>query len=227
MLWGAARLQVGNLLGGKHAPHAGTQFKDPHCGDAGAAQILHLVAAVIKHEADLAFDSLREDHPDLDRRNLGDFVHLRPAALNVKASEQLCCVGGVEGLVEGDLVLLFDLEARMGQRQGQLPVVGDNQEPLTLLVQPSHMVDAGPVVGQKSENRGAVPLVFGGAKHALRFEEHRVDNFLRANDLAAYLDHIPWGDQRSKSFDGAAVDFDPALLNEAFDTAPGAEACGC
>ena len=135
-------------------------------------------------------------------------------------------MGGVEGFVQGDLVFLFDLEARMGQRQRKLPVVGHNQQALAFLVQSAHMVDAGPVVRQKGKDGGAVLFVLGCAKHALGLKEHCMDDFLRADDLAADFDHVPGGDERSESFHGAAVDFDPALLDQTFDTAPGAQACG-
>jgi hypothetical protein len=174
----------------------------------------------------LAFDALGEDDAQFDGVEDFEEVHFGSAAFDVETAEEFFAVGGIEGFVEGDLVFLLNFEARMGQGEGEIAVVGEDEESLTFLIEASDMEGARPVLGEEFEDGFAVAFVVGGADEAPRFEQDGVEGFLDSNDAVADFDGVVGGDDGGEVLDGASVDADASLEDEGFDTAAGAEACG-
>jgi hypothetical protein len=96
----------------------------------------------------------------------------------VESAEKFFAVGGFEGSVEEDLVFLFNFVAWMGECEGKIAVVGDDEETFAFFVEASDIVNAGPVVGDEVEDGASPGFVGGGADKAFRFVDDGVDVLL-------------------------------------------------
>ena len=114
---------------------------------AHADQPQHIVAKQLGDLADLAFAAL-VDH-DADPHAIVDALgHIDPRrgggdAIELDASAPLAQRIGGRCIVEECAVLLFDIVAGVGQPLGQLAVIGEQQQPLAIVVQPADREQAG------------------------------------------------------------------------------------
>jgi len=116
---GASGFEVGDVFWRKHTPHTGAEFFDPNRADADATEVFDLVAAIIQHEADLAFDALFEDDAKFGGGKDVDFFHFGAPAFDMETAQEFVAMGGVERFIEGDFVFLFDFEPGDGSERGR------------------------------------------------------------------------------------------------------------
>ncbi len=174
----------------------------------------------------MAFDSLVED----DAQFLGgedvDLLHFGAAALDVESAEEFFAVVWVEGAIEGDLVFLFDFEAGVSEFEGEIAVVGEDDEALAFQIESADVIDAGPVVWDQVEDGAAVFLIGSGADESGGFVEDSVKGLLGLDELIPDFDVVAGLDEGAEVIHGLSVDFDASFSNEGFDTAAGAESGG-
>ncbi len=216
---GSPCFEVCHVFRREHPPHSGAEFFNPNGSDSDAAEIFHLVATVVKHEADLAFDALIKDHAELRGSDDIDFLHLCSTTFNVKSAQEFFPVYGVEWLIEGDLVFLFDFKSGVGEREGKISIVGDDEETFAFEIEPADVENAGPILWEKIKNRSATAFVICGADKASGFEKDGVDDFLGLHHGVSYFDHVACLDNGSEVFHRSAVNFYTALKNEGFNAA--------
>ena len=210
----------------QHPPLPGLHFADADRADADAHQPLHFITHLVHHQPDLPLDPLAQDDAQLALGGLRHRFHLRPAADDVETAQQLFPVRRVEVFVERHLVLLVDLVARMREREREIAVVGQDEQPLAFAIEPADVEDAGPLGRQAVEDRAALELIARGHEKAARFVEQHVQRRLGADHPLADFHHILRRDLGGEILDHAAVDFDPPLPDERLHAAAGAETGG-
>jgi hypothetical protein len=78
----------------------------------------------------------------------------------------------------------------MGQGQGKVPIVGDDQEPFAIPVETSHRKKAGRNAGKKIKE-GTPPMgIMGRTKHIAGLVEEKIELTLNACAPAIHLDAI-------------------------------------
>jgi hypothetical protein len=132
----------------------------------------------------------------------------------VKAAQKLRAVCGIVRLIESHLVFLLHLVAGMGEGEGQISVVGHDQEAFTLLVESPDVENTGPFLREKVVNCRTPTLVIGCAHHTLWFVHHRMDGVLCLHDTAADFYRVLRADHRGEFCHDPAVDFYPAFFDE-------------
>lgn len=132
-------------------------------------------------------------------------------------------MGGIQRLVDRDLVFFVDLVARMGQREGKLSIVGHDEEAFAFLVEPSDVEDTRPAGGKQIVNGAAIEFVIGRNDVAARLVQNGMDRHLRAHDAITHLHNVLGADLRGEIFDEVAIDPHTAALDELLHTSAGAQ----
>lgn len=157
---------------------------------------------------------------DLDALGFG------AAADDVESAEEFLAILRVEGFVDEDFVFLFDLVAGMGEGEGEIPVIADQEEAFAFLVETADMVEARPIRGEKIEDGLAAAFVAGAADVAGRLVQDDGDLLFGLEEAIPDFDGVIGADLGGEVGDDAPVDADLAGGDELFDTAAGAEAGG-
>lgn len=102
----------------------------------------------------------------------------------------------------------------MGEAVGQLPVVGEEQEPLASRVQAAHRVE--PLTTRyQAQRRRTAPEIQGVAQVALGLVEEDVDLLPPGDGPSVHLDGVPGGVHFGAQFgDHLAVDPHPSLQDQ-------------
>ncbi|HEY2341391.1 MAG TPA: hypothetical protein VGH90_00115, partial [Chthoniobacteraceae bacterium] len=129
----------------EHPPFARAQVAQLDAPDAHPAKLQHFVADFIKHQADLALQALPQNHAQLARLPFLDRFYLRASADNVKTAQKFLPMIRREGFIDGDLILLVDLVARMREREREIAVVGHQEQALALQIEAAHVEDTRPM----------------------------------------------------------------------------------
>lgn len=141
-----------NFLFYERAPRAGSKILEAERTFAYTYEPQDLVAQQASYFADLALAPLVEHYP-----NPGSFIaafeQLNPGwrgalAFEIDASTPLAQRIGIGRLVEQYSILLLDLEARVRQPIGQLTVIGEQQQPFAILVEPPNWEQPRRVIDQ-------------------------------------------------------------------------------
>ena len=150
----------------------------------------------------------------------------RPTAHDVKAAQEFLAVFLIKGLVDEDFVLLVDFVTRVGEGEGKVAVIGDDEQALTVHVEPAHVVDARPPGRQQFKDGAALTFVVGGADVAAGFGEHGGERLLLADDAGADFYGVLGADFGGEVGDEVAVDADLPGGDEFLHATAGAEAGG-
>ena len=136
------------------------------------------------------------------------------------APDKLVC----HRLVHGHQVLFLVIVARPQDLVHQIPVVGEEDEALGVLVEAPYGEDAGAVVDE-IDYVVLLPRLCGGdyAHRLVQHDEDQAVRFARLYHLTVDLDQIP-GKHLIADPGPLAVDVDMALLDEAVGLATGADA---
>lgn len=121
----------------------------------------------------------------------------------------------------GRQILLARAVARMGQAQAELAVIRQQNQPLTVVIQPSDRMQMPPLLGQQFINRGPVVLIRLRAHEPRRLVQSQIGLPARANRLAIHRHPVArrlyLGPQRPHRL---AVDRDPAREHDLLARAP-------
>src|SRR6476659_4362230 len=107
-----------------------------------ASKFLHVVTNLVKHPADLAVDTLPQDHMKTSWFNRLNLVHPGSLAIECHPPQQLWSERRIPRPIERDLVFLLDLVTRMSEALRQIAVVCENQKSLGLGVEPADVEKA-------------------------------------------------------------------------------------
>ncbi len=173
------------------APLAGLQAGQTKRADGDAHQAQGRMAGGRGHVADLPLLALVQHDPQPRGRDGGPVadgdaarrqIRFHGQQLDPGRGQQLTLHGHArpqrgQGFGRGDVFHLDEIDlgqlvARVGQPVGQVAVVGEQQQPLAVVIQPAGRVDAGHghVVGQGGPAFG----VGEGGEHSVGFEEQHV-----------------------------------------------------
>ncbi|OEG06286.1 hypothetical protein BFG06_19090 [Aeromonas caviae] len=216
--------QLDQLVVGEIAPLPHRQPLEADVHDADALELGHLEAEVLAHAADLAVETLHQ----------GDAKHEGRLSLHLA----LLGDGAEDGhpgrhapdelvghrLVHGHQVLFLVIVARPQDLVHQIPVVGEEDEPLGVLVQAPYGEDAGAVVDEV-DDVVLLPRLRGAddAHRLVEGDEDQAVGLARLDHLTVDLDQIP-GKHLIPHPGPLAVDEDVALLDETIGLTTGADA---
>ena len=192
----------------------------------------HLVADRREHQTNLPFQPLAQDDLEFLRAELVDGFRLRADALRRLAllaavhrdghpGHELRRQRHVERPVEQDFVFLVDLVPRMGQLQREFAVVGEQKQPLAVLIQTPDMENTREIRRQQVEHRVTLARVRARGKEARRFVQHDVHRLLDLDGPVIDLDGILRPDVRGQRRDDVAVDGNAPRRDDQLHT-PGA-----
>lgn len=110
---------------------------------------------------------------------------------------------------------------------GQRSVIGEQEQPLGVLVQPPHGKQRPPpqMLGQQVQHR-PLPGVLGGGDHPGGLVEHHINPLLRGNGPAIHCDGGAFGHLVLRSLGPGAPYLDPARLDQRLGLFPGPLARG-
>jgi hypothetical protein len=146
-----------------------------------------------------------------------DGFHLRTTTDDHEPTEELFRVGRVEGLVQLDLVFLLDLELRMGECEREIAVIGDDQQPFALHIEPADVEDARPLRRQVFIDRPATSVIIGRTNHTTRLVHHSVQRLLHTHHAISDFYEIVRSNLGGEFGDHVAVDANAALLDQLLD----------
>src|SRR5690554_6206349 len=159
-----------DLVPGQLAPLAGLQVAEPQLAHAEPQQPLDLVTDSLNHASDLPLAALA-DHEPASARSVRHAQHAGRTVLEFDALAQALERPLVErALPAPDAVLLLLAVARMRDPLGECAVVGDQQQPFGIHVEPADRVQSLARRDQAHDGRPA-PVVAHGAEHAGRLVE--------------------------------------------------------
>ena len=182
--------------------------------DADALQSDHVVPEVLAHPTDLPVQPLRQDDAELTRPGLLDLAPARDGPENGHAPGHVLDEGPSDGPVHGDVVLLFMVVAGPQDLVDDVPVTGQENEPLTRLVEATHRENA-LLVADGVDDVVPFPLPVRGADDAHRLVIGDVDMILLlcrlADGLPVHLDRIARHHLRAQLRDGSVERNAPLL----------------
>ncbi len=123
-----------------------------------------------------------------------------------------------------NLIRFLDAEARMHETVGQVAIVGQQQQTLTVFVEPAHGVDALADVRHQIDGARPAGRIEVGAEVAARLIDQPVDELLAVQRLAIDAHRIVGFDLRAQLADNQAIHADAATDNQLFAVPPRANA---
>ena len=218
-----------NLGRAERAVQPRRKFPQAQRAHADPLQSLHLVPDPGQQAANLAVLPLGQHNFQQravplgfdERRRLGG----EPSFREVHPLLQL-----IDNLARGDprdlhAVDLFDLEAGVGQAMGQLPVVGDQQQPFAVLIQSPDGEQPLGRLGEQVDHPGTSLGIAVGAEHPGRLVDEVVRPAVNVEPFAIEADILHVGIDAGPQFgDGLTIDGHAARGDVLFATAAGADA---
>lgn len=185
-------------------------------GNADALQFFHQKAEVLEHHADLVLAAFGE--LDLIPGVVGAGQHLETGGLCLLAEErdaraELADLVFAESAVCLDDVGFDDVVALAHDGVGKVAIVGEEQQPLGMIIEAADGVDALPDAAQMLNDSGAALGIVHGRHHAVGLVHGQIEKLAGGvEELAVDLDVI--GGEvglGAKLGDGFAVDADTAF----------------
>ena len=138
----ATRIRGGfrNLFRSQQGAVSGFQISAPEGADAYANQFADTQTKAGKHLAYLALQPLLQHHAGAAGRESGDVFGLGLSFRDADTLEQLQQYAAVECLVKRDPVFLLDPAAGVGDVLGKNAVIGKDNQPFAVCIQPTGIV---------------------------------------------------------------------------------------
>ncbi|SKA84110.1 hypothetical protein SAMN02745166_00984 [Prosthecobacter debontii] len=215
----ALNLGLGELL-----PAAFLQILKLQPTDAGAGQTLDFEAQLIKHQADLSFQTLLQDHMSTILSDHPCTLSLGMTFFGQHTFDQLSHGGLVHGLIHDHLIFLLGSHAGVDESVGELAAIGHQQQTFTVFVQTSHMVEGLKLLGQQGVDRHAIFLITSATNvtawlvqsdHNARFGFHR---------FPICHHSVVWIDLSGEIGNDVSIDGHAAFKNELLAATAGTEA---
>ena len=183
-------LQIDHFQIGEETPLTTGKFVFVETGKHDAVELDHLVAEVFEDAAHDAVAARMQLDADflfaIVAFHVGDGVGSDRAVVKFDAICDAKHVVLRQGLVEGHLIKLRNLAARMGELLGQVAVVGEQQQAGGLFVETTHGEDTlGAGVFDQLHDRIAFIRIVGGGDIAFRLIQKDITEFLAVEGLAS------------------------------------------
>ena len=190
------------------------KISQPQTADPGSDQFLHLVSDLVKHPANLPVDSLPEDNPEPRRFNRVHHIDARSLPIEHHAAGQFGGERRIPRAIQGYLIFLFDFVARMGQTLREVAVVGQEQQSLSLSVEPADTEKPRELWRQEIENGVVRVGIRPRGNEAGRFVQKDMKRALAVHELAADFDVVALRRLRAEVRANAAVYRDATVSNQ-------------
>src|ERR1700678_4297623 len=218
----SARQQAGKLGIAQVAPLSGTERPQMNVHDAHALQAPSFVAQSGAHAADLAIQSLGENHAEGFLIDAADFAGFGELAHDFDAARHHLQRKIGDRTIHGHDVFLLMIVLGTQYLVDDVAVVGQQDQTLRVLVQPSNRKDALGIPHQIDDV--VLDMSFGGAGNSHRLVQSDVDLFfLGADRLAVDAYHIALADLGSQG-GGVAVAGHAPRIDPLVRLAPRADA---
>src|SRR5207302_7264237 len=136
-------------------PEAARQVAKPHIADPDTHEAFHFVANCAKHAANLAINSLTQNHAQTgwcERAEPRDYGAL---AIERNSAQQFWRKRRIPWSIQSHLVFLLNLVARMREPLREVTIVCENEETFALSIQPADIEETRKLRGKKIKNRVA------------------------------------------------------------------------
>jgi hypothetical protein len=129
------------------------QIAQTKVSDSGSDKIFDAIPHCFKHAPDLAINSLPQDYTQSCWRDCMQPLNLRALTSHKNALQQFSCECRLPLSIQRELVFFVDLETRMGKALGEFTIVGQENEPFTLRIEPADIEQPGKFWWKQIENR--------------------------------------------------------------------------
>jgi hypothetical protein len=174
--------------------------------DANPNELSYFVSQLVKHAPDLPVDSLSQNNPHARHPDRLHFLHSCAFSVEHHAGQQLRRERWFPGTIERHFVFLFDFVAGMSQALREIAVVGQDEKPFGLRVEPANIEKAREFGRQEIENRVARIRIGARGNEARRFVQDDVEVALAVDQLVADFDVIALRRLRAEIGADATVD---------------------
>jgi len=134
---------------------AARQIAKPHIADPDTHEAFHFVANSVKHAANLAINSLTQDHAQTgwgERVKPRDYGTL---AVEKNSAKQFRRERRIPWSIQSHLVFFLDFVARMREPLREITIVCENEETFALRIEPADIEETRKLWGKKIKNRVA------------------------------------------------------------------------
>jgi hypothetical protein len=145
---------------------AARQIAKPHITDSDTHEAFHFVANRLKHAANLAIDSLTQNHAQTDRCERVKPRDYGALAVEKNPAQQFWRKRRIPWSIQSHLVFFLDLVARMREPLSEVTIVCENEETFALRIEPANIEETRKLRGKKIKNRVACMRVASGRDNA-------------------------------------------------------------
>lgn len=183
---------------GKGAPFSRFEITKDDRANGEANKALHAVSDSLDHVADLALFTGREDHREAARREAFDLISFGFADFGEDAFFKLRNDAVFESMLHGDVVELFDLVLRMGERLSEFAIVTEEEETFGFEIETTDVHEILQTTGQEGVDGRSIVLVIPSADESCRFMENDgldselLEAFSGGADLILRLNAVGW-----------------------------------
>lgn len=182
---------------------------------ARAYQPFHFVTDREQHPSNLAVESLSQNHPQTRRTDRVDEIDPSTLPIEDDSALKLDCQDGIPRLIERDFVLLFDFVTRMREPLGKVAIVGQDEQPLALRVEPSDVKETREFRRQQMEDRVAGVRIAAGGDESARLVKQEIEPRRRASHHpAGHFYMVALARLRAEIRANLPVNRDPARGNQ-------------
>jgi hypothetical protein len=174
------------------------QIAETKISDSGSDKTFDAIPQRFKHAPDLAINPLSQHDTQYRRRNGVQPRNLRALTRYKDAVQQSPCEGRLPVSIQRELVFLVDFETRMGKVLGEFAVVGQENEPFALRVEPADIEQPRKVRREQVENRVANVWIASGANKAGWFVQRDRERRIEMKEPPIKLDMITHGRLRAE-----------------------------
>src|SRR5438094_6539307 len=230
LAWGGGSgsfLQLAQLGGRERAPVPRRQAAVAHGPDPRAHQPHHGVAHRVAHPPDLPVATLVDHDPEHVRLDEGDACHGGDAVVELYTVAQSPDARARGRTLHLGHILLLHTERRMREAMGEVAVVGHDEQPLGVGIEPSDGEHARRF-GYELDHCGSALRIGRGCDHTRRLVQQVVDEPLPdRHGHTVDGDVIPTRIDTPAELGDRAVDRDPPRVDELVTHAPAPEAGAC
>ncbi len=180
---------------------------DPH-------ESFHFKSDFVKHPANLPVNTLPQNDAEMGWLDYAEDIDSRSLTVEHDSFQQLRSERCIPRPIESYLVLLLDLVARMSEALGEVTIVGEKEETLSLGVEPADVEQSREMRREEVEDGVTRVRVAPGGNEPSRLVQHDVEALLAVDQFAVDFDVVALRGLRAEIGANAAVNRDAASGNE-------------
>jgi hypothetical protein len=166
------------------------QIGKPKLADSNAEKMFDAVANGFKHAANLPIYSLPKDNAQFRGRDRADLCNLRSLSIEKNSAHQFRRECWVPRPIQPQLIFLVDFITRVAQPLGEVAIICEKKETLSLRVQTPDVEQPGKFQWKQIKDRVARVLIFSGRNKSGRFVQHDGKRRSKTNKFAIDFDVV-------------------------------------